>query len=163
MCSATLYVYLFRPCPTARPLAFLCLHTITKRLGLDAWHLFTTQVRRRRWQFLMSSQFCGKEKVSVAETSGINNWRLLLHRSDSDLPLRAFTHLPKLFIHKARFLKRAELKTHLKRSAVPNSIQFDFNIWSWLSGSYRSFLHRLLHIGGSQGTVVRLTSSEHGS
>lgn len=38
-----------------------------------------------------------KRKVSVSETSGINSWWLLLHRSDSDLPLRAFTRLAKLF------------------------------------------------------------------
>lgn len=84
-----------------------------------------------------------KRKVSVTQTSGINNW-WLLHQSDSDLPLRVLTQLPKLFIREARFLKRVELKTHLKRSAVPNSIQFDFDICSWLSASYTSFLHRLL-------------------
>lgn len=70
-----------------------------------------------------------KRKVSARETSGINNRWLLLHWSDSDLPLRAFTQLPKLFIRKARMLKRVELKTRLKWSAVFNSIQLNF-IWT---------------------------------
>lgn len=83
-----------------------------------------------------------KRKVSVPQTSGINNGDF--NQYDSDLPLRAFTQLLKVFMREARILKQVELNTHLKRSAAPNSIQFDFNIWPWLSVSYRSFFHRLL-------------------
>lgn len=117
------------------------LPTITKCLRLDAWLLFMTQVRS--WIFNILS-VCGKERFQFQKPIELTTGDFFFNQSDSDLPLRAFTQLLKLFMREARFLKRVELKTHLKRSAVPNSIQFDFDIWSWLPASCRSFLHRLL-------------------
>lgn len=117
----------------------LRLPTITKCLRLDAWLLFMTQVRSSIFDILL---VCGKERFlfrkPVELTTGDFN------QYDSDLPLRAFTQLLKLFMREARILKQVEQNIHLKRSAVPNSIQFDFNIWPWLSASYRSFFHRPL-------------------
>lgn len=66
-----------------------------------------------------------KRKVSVTQTSGINNW-WLLHQSDSDLPLRVLTQLPKLFIREARFLKRVWTKNTFEEKCCSqfNSVWF---------------------------------------
>lgn len=134
----------------------LRLPTITKCLRLDAWLLFMTQVRSSIFDILL---VCGKERFlfqkPVELTTGDFN------QYDSDLPLRAFTQLLKLFMREARILKQVELNILFKRSAVPNSIQFDFNIWPWPHTDLSST--GLCLIGESQETVVCLTSSAHAS